>query len=176
MNIRIVDGRLTRDSEVKTNSKTGTKYLAFTIANNSFSNGKEEAIFFNVVSYNDFDIERASKLLKGNFVYVTGRSNENITIKDGNAYLNRNIIAHNIEKGVSVVNKESTTQTYNSVAPMTPTPSIPSTPTCEVPEIAPQTVNVSIQASQIQTPVYEHTVSQNQNSSSIGNFDDELPF
>lgn len=176
MNIRIVDGRLTRDSEVKTNSKTGTKYLAFTIANNSFSNGKEEAIFFNVVSYNDFDIERASKLLKGNFVYVTGRSNENITIKDGNAYLNRNIIAHNIEKGVSVVNKESTTQTYNSVAPMTPTPSIPSTPTCEVPEIAPQTVNVNIQAPQIQTPVYEHTVSQNQISSSIGNFDDELPF
>lgn len=176
MNIRIVDGRLTRDSEVKTNSKTGTKYLAFTIANNSFSNGKEEAIFFNVVSYNDFDIERASKLLKGNFVYVTGRSNENITIKDGNAYLNRNIIAHNIEKGVSVVNKESTTQTYNSVAPMTPTPSIPSTPTCEVPEIAPQTVNVNIQAPQIQTPVYEHTVSQNQIPSSIGNFDDELPF
>ena len=90
--------------------------------------------------------------------------------------MNRNIIAHNIEKGVSVVNKESTTQTYNSVAPMTPTPSIPSTPTCEVPEIAPQTVNVNIQAPQIQTPVYEHTVSQNQIPSSIGNFDDELPF
>lgn len=190
MNIRIVDGRLTRDAEVKTNSKTGTKYLAFTLANNSFSNGKEEATFFNVVSYNDFDIERASKLLKGNFVYVTGRSNESITIKEGNAYLNRNIIAHNIEKGVSVVNKESTTQSYHSVAPMAPTPTVPTTPTCEVPEIKPQSVNVQMpqqpQMSQLQMeqtpqpayqqrPVYEHTVPQS-GSGNLGGYDDELPF
>ena len=164
MNIRIVDGRLTRDSEVKTNSKTGTKYLAFTLANNSFLNGKEEATYFNVVSYNDYDIERASKLLKGNFVYVTGRSNESITIKEGNAYLNRNIIAHNIEKGVSVVNKETTSQSYHSVAPMAPTVNMPSTPTCEVPEVRPQSLNV-------QMPQQSSASAVN-----IGAYDDELPF
>jgi single-stranded DNA-binding protein len=184
MNIRIVDGRLTRDSEVKTNSKTGTKYLSFTLANNSFSNGKEEATFFNVVSYNDFDIERASKLLKGNFVYVIGRSNESITVKEGNVYLNRNIIAHNIEKGVSVVNKEASSQSYHSVAPIISTPSAP---TCEVPDIKPQ--SVSVQMPQIEEPVYqhqtvfEHTVPNVQNSV-LGNtntiiadsYNDELPF
>lgn len=165
MDIRIVDGRLTKDAEVKTIKTTGTKFLTFTLANNSFAKGEQTTTFFNVVSYNNFDIERAETFTKGKLLVISGKPSENITVKDNKTYLNRNIIAHNIEYG-TFSNKESNEQssvtTYHDVAPIQPnTPQSvaipqpqlqPSIPTCEVP----------------QPPTF-----QVENNS---NYDDDLPF
>lgn len=131
MDIRIVDGRLTRDAEVKTNH-SGTKFLSFTLANNGFAKGEQITTFFNVISYNPYDIQRQENdgfYNKGRLVIVSGRPSESMSIKDNKTYLNRNIIANSIELGAYSVNKENTaTTTYKDVAP-TPTP----TPMCETP-------------------------------------------
>lgn len=128
MDIRIVDGRLTRDAEVKTNS-SGTKFLSFTLANNGFAKGEQITTFFNVISYNPYDIQRQENdgfYNKGRLVIVSGRPSESMSIKDNKTYLNRNIIANSIELGAYSVNKENTTTTtYKDVAP---------TPMCETPQ------------------------------------------
>ena len=90
MNIRIVDGRLTKDAEVKV-SKEGKKFLSFSLANNEWVNGKEETIYFNVVSWDSHAILRQESnnfYKKGKLVIINGRPNENMTVKNGNTYLN----------------------------------------------------------------------------------------
>ena len=171
MDIRIVDGRLTRDSEVKTNSKNGLKFITFTLANNSYVKGEEVATFFNVVSYNEHDIDRAANLLKGMHVIVTGRPTESLAVKDSKTYLNRNIIAHNIEKGISTIIKETaaaqaTSTSYHSVAPSTPDLMSVASPVVET---------VAIPSVKIDNPV-QSNVGAFQVSQSATNFDDELPF
>ena len=138
MNIRIVDGRLTRDAEVKVNQNTGKKFLTFTLANNGFSRGAQTTTFFNVVSYNAHDIEKIEDYKKGKLVIVTGRPDEVMAIKGNNTYLNRNIVAHNIEGtsyGAVKENTQGQTTTYRDVAPVAAT--------CEVPQIPSQTVAVT---------------------------------
>lgn len=132
MNIRIVDGRLTRDAEVKTNKANGAKFLTFTIANNSYANEQEITTYFNVISYNEHDILKCDKFTKGKLLVVTGRPNESMTVKDGKTYLNRSIMAHSIESGTFNSNRENTSQgtTYRDVAPATPDVQMP---TREVP-------------------------------------------
>lgn len=176
MDIRIVDGRLTRDSEVKTNSKNGLKFVTFTLANNSYVKGEEVATFFNVVSYNEYDIDRAANLLKGMHVIVTGRPTESLAVKDSKTYLNRNIIAHNIEKGISTIIKEAaaaqaTSTSYHSVAPSTPD---------LMPVASPVVESVTIPSVKTEPVVMDNPVQSNagafQVSQSVTNFDDELPF
>lgn len=170
MNIRIVDGRLTKDAQVKT-SKEGRKYLMFTLANNTYTKGESITTYFNVVSYNDYDIkchETDNKFTKGKLFVVSGFPNEVMTIKDNKTYLNRNIIAHNIEAGTSssreTVQQETTS--YRDVAPV-------SNPTTET------SSELQAQVTDSVTPVY--TVSQESStpvSSPVPNIDepDDLPF
>lgn len=160
MDIRIVDGRLTRDAEIKKNPKNGLTFISFTLANNQYVNEQEVTTYFNVVSYNDFYCKHPEKYLKGKHVIVNGLPSENITVKNGKTYLNRNIIAYNINPGISTVIKETNNQinTYHDVAP--------ATPTCEVPEVKSRPLNVNIPS---QTEHFEVDNSSN-------SFDDELPF
>lgn len=121
MDFRIVDGRLTRDSEVKIDKK-GREFLSFTLANNGFSAGAQTTTFFNVVSYNRHDIEKQPNYTKGKLVVVSGKPNESMTIKDNKTYLNRNIMAYSIEGGTYISKEETSgTTTYHSVAPSSPT-------------------------------------------------------
>ena len=133
MKILIVDGRLTRDAEVKINKANGAKFLTFTIANNSYANEQEITTFYNVISYNEHDILKCDKFTKGKLLVVTGRPNESMTVKDGKTYLNRSIMAHSIESGTFNSNRENTSQatTYRDVAPATPDIQMP---TREVPK------------------------------------------
>ena len=170
MNIRIVDGRLTKDAQVKT-SKEGRKYLMFTLANNTYTKGESVTTYFNVVSYNDYDIkchETDNKFTKGKLFVVSGFPNEVMTIKDNKTYLNRNIIAHNIEAGTSssreTVQQETTS--YRDVAPV-------SNPTIET------SSELQAQVADSVTPVY--TVSEETPTpvpSPVPNIDepDDLPF
>ena len=182
MDIRIVDGRLTRDAEVKVNKTTGSKFLTFTIANNGFMKGEQITTFFNVVSYNDYDIERLDSFTKGTLVVVSGRPNEVMAIRDNKTYLNRNIMAHSIEKGTpNIVREQQSQQTvYRDVAPVAATcetPQVVTAPKVESPQILntkreqiiSQTYTAQInvpQQSNIDTTVYNNS---NQT-------DDDLPF
>lgn len=160
MDIRIVDGRLTRDAEVRVNKTNNKKFLTFTIANNGYTRGEQTTTYFNVVSYNEFDVNRIESLTKGKLVVVTGKPNEVMTIKDNKTYLNRNIMAHNIEMGTPSRDNTSTTTSYSDVAPV-PGAVQPATvsapiPTCEVPRVNTPTVAsptvATVQAPVAQTP------------------------
>jgi single-stranded DNA-binding protein len=164
MNIRIVDGRLTRDGEVKIN-QNGRKFLTFTLANNGFSKGAQTTTFFNVVSYNEHDIENSANFTKGKLVVVQGRPNEVMAIKDNKTYLNRNIIAYNIEPGTPNVSRENNqSEVYHDVAPV-PQVQAPQMPTCEVPKV--QAPTVSMENSKTTQP--------NKEFAFVNNVDD-LPF
>lgn len=183
MNIRIVDGRLTRDAEVKVNQNTGKKFLTFTLANNGFSRGSQTTTFFNVVSYNAHDIEKIEDYKKGKLVIVTGRPDEVMTIKGNNTYLNRNIVAHNIEGtsyGAAKDNVQGQTTTYRDVAPVVATCETPQTVTVTSPQV---NVNETVQVQKpSMQPEYSSVVNQPYNyqapqfTDEINNNDDDLPF
>lgn len=189
MDIRIVDGNLVKDAEIKT-SKSGTKYLSFTLANNAYVNQERIAVYFNVVSYDGRLIERQSgenkPFTKGKAVVVTGKSSENMTVRDGKAYLNRNIIAINIETH-SFGQKKETETTYHDVAPVYESPRAPqpvaSAPSVQVPTYGSPRVNESVRANPIidapviptptPAPVPAPVVMA---SAPSANVDDDLPF
>ena len=101
MNIRTVDGNLVEDAKVLTN-KSGKKYLSFRIANNDFEKGQKVVTYFNVASYNDYAIQKhetENHYSKGKLVVVVGKPEENMTQKGDKMYLNRSILAYNIQLG-----------------------------------------------------------------------------
>jgi single-stranded DNA-binding protein len=145
MDIRIVDGRLGKDAEIKTNQQ-GTEYLSFTLANNSYVRGKEETKWFNILSFEPriIALHRTHNLfVKGKAVAVTGQSDESISTKNNNIYLNRTIVANRIDL-MSFGSAEKTQQNgtlqgnVNNVPqqaePARPVPPA-AVPTCEVPPV-----------------------------------------
>lgn len=195
MDIRIVDGRLTKDAEVRVNKTNNKKFLTFTIANNGYAKGEQTTTYFNVVSYNEFDVNRIETFTKGKLVVVTGKPNEVMTIKENKTYLNRNIMAHNIEMGTPSRDNTSTTTSYSDVAPVpgaaqTAAVSAP-IPTCEVPRVNAPTVAsptvAAVQAPVAQAPVMPKTAApmpvnaptapyQASVNSGTPNVQDDLPF
>jgi single-stranded DNA-binding protein len=171
MDIRIVDGRLTKDAEVKTTSN-GRNYLSFNLANNSFANNERTAIYFNVASYNKHDIDNFQKFIKGAYVVVSGKPSESMTIKSDKTYLNRNIIAHHIDGGVRPASTQDSI--YQSVAP---TPVSVPTPTVQTPVVntipqQPVTPVVNTIPQQPVTPIPTRNVAPQQSI----DIDDDLPF
>ena len=172
MDFRIVDGRLTKDSEIKKDSR-GREFLTFTLANNGYANGTPITTFFKIVSYNEHDLNKKSNYTKGKFVVVSGRPNESMTTKDGYTYLNRNIMAHSIENGsFNSPKEESTATVYQNVAPSTPTVETPhiNTPNPNVINQTPNQIEQTVNQVSMQNPI--QTVSQ----SFEMDFNDELPF
>lgn len=178
MDIRIVDGRLTKDAEIKENQTSGTKFLSFTLANNGFTKNGQVTTYFNVISYNEHDIKRLETLTKGRLVIVQGRPNEVMTIKDNKTYLNRNITAYNIEIGPSSTAKDAVnTTSYSNVTPPTPTVSnvAPTVPMCETP--TPPTVHVTPMMSEVKTtPNPSINTGGYQAEVNISTSNDDLPF
>lgn len=171
MNTRIVDGRLTRDAEVKQNSSKGKPFLSFVLANNSFFNGSAVTTFFNVITYNEHYIENASQFTKGKYIMVQGMSNEVMTIKDNKTYLNRNIIAYHIDAYSNNQDKnKDKTQVYHDVAPSTPTCEKPELPSVEAPLPYVQTTAQITPKINKQDSVFEPSINNN------ANLDYELPF
>lgn len=177
MNIRIVDGRLVKDAEIRTDKK-GKKFLSFVLANNQFVNKEKIATYFNVITYNNYDIEReeSNKWLKqGKFITVTGVPNENMSVKNGKTYLNRNIMADRVEFGYDPFKRENElneTQTYRDVAP--------SAPIVEIPQVDTPTIASN---SELKTQIQNNSnvsvkseVKNNDNPFSTSFDEDELPF
>lgn len=160
MDIRIVDGNLVKDAEIKTD-KRGVQYLSFTLANNDFVNQKPVTTYFNVVSYNNKIIERESgegrKLVKGSPAVITGFPKEQITVKDGKAYLNRYLNALNIEAHKYSSNKEgNNSNSYHDVAPLYESPSV-TQPTASVSPVQAPTysTNVVTNSTRYPNPIVE---------------------
>lgn len=141
MDYRTVDGRLVADAEVKTN-KAGRKYLSFRLANNGFKRGEQTTTFFNVASYNEYAIQKHEQekfYSKGKLVVVIGESDESMSEYNGKMYLNRSILAYNIQLGAFDSRKDDENQpkkVYRDVAPAV------SAPTCEVPTVAQPQVEI----------------------------------
>lgn len=177
MNTRIVDGRLTKDAEVKI--VNGKKFLAFTLANREFLREVETTTFFNVVSYNEYDIERVDKYKKGKVVIVNGHPSETISIKGNNTYLNRNIIAKSIDSFLYGGNKDNTqTTTYKDVAPVVASCEVPKIPSQTVTATPPQVNVTSASQPQVQQhqPVYSAVINQAPQFTDNISSDDDLPF
>jgi len=101
LNLIIVQGRVTKDCELKYSAK-GNPYLKFTIANNFFKNvnGKKEkkASFFNVTAWDKIAEIFAPHLKKGSHIIVAGRIDVNIfTTENGEKKTYIGITANNIE-------------------------------------------------------------------------------
>lgn len=198
MNIRVVDGRLTKDAEIKVNRTTGAKFLSFTLANNDFIKGQEVQTYFNVITHDPFVInkhETENFYTKGKLVVVTGRPNENMTVSNGKTYLNRNIIAYSIERGTLSRSErqvsEGETAVYRDVAPVAAAapvceaPRVPQpqavAPTAPVAPVVPQVTTPRAETPVVapQTPVYttEIPVAAPQAvANNVPNVEDDLPF
>lgn len=173
MDIRIVDGRLTKDAEVKLNKTNGTKFLSFTIANNGFAKGMQTTTYFNVISYNEFDINRVESLTKGKLVVVSGRPNETISVKENNTYLNHSIMAHNIESGTpNQMRDNANSQTTTVQERQNVKPPIPTAPQAEIPAVATPVVTAPTVASTPVSGPYQAIVDNTMPKVDV----DDLPF
>lgn len=175
MNIRTVDGNLVEDAKVLTN-KSGKKYLSFRIANNDFEKGQKVVTYFNVASYNDYAIQKhetENHYSKGKLVVVVGKPEENMTQKGDKMYLNRSILAYNIQLGTFASTKPENNEqtTYRDVAPAAPTVTAP---VCEIPRVSqPQVTVPTVEVPSAPQYTADYSAS---NADTNLNVDDDLPF
>ncbi len=100
-NMAVIEGRLTRDSELKHTAK-GYPYLKFCIANNltkKINGRKEDSVsFFNVTAWNKLAEIMSPYLKKGKRIIVSGRIFLNkYQSKNGENKLSVDITANNID-------------------------------------------------------------------------------
>lgn len=97
MKLITFDGRLGKDAEVLP-TKNGDKFVRFSVANNSFSNGQEKTDWFDIVSFDPYIVEKKSQYLKkGTYVIVSGPIDSVVTVSNGKVYMNHHVTAVQIE-------------------------------------------------------------------------------
>ena len=99
MNMRIIslDGRLGGDAEVR-KTTDGKPYVKFSVANNTFSKGKEITDWFDVNCYDPYVIQNKVKFLtKGRYVIITGNIRTEVSERNGKLWLNHFITATNVD-------------------------------------------------------------------------------
>ena len=165
----VIDGRLGKDAVLGT-TNTGRQYLRFSLANSSFSkNEGEKTEWFDVTTFNDFDIKyRQNVLKKGSYVIVTGTWRSETSVKDSKVWLNHYVNATDINVPNLGNKKETTVPTVEGPAVATPSVQMPSinVPTVQVP-----TVEARLNAeTKVTAPKPEYTVV---NETEV---DDDLPF
>ena len=93
-----IDGRVGKDGAKILKTQGGKDYLRFSLANDSFVNGANKTEWFDVTCFDPFMVEkRASFLMKGRYVIVTGTLNTEVSAKDGKIYLNQYVRANDID-------------------------------------------------------------------------------
>ena len=120
MKIFMFDGRLGKDAEVKT-TKNGKQYIAFTVANNVFTNGTKKTEWFDVYSYSTYLCgEGQKRLTKGTYVIVTGFLRSDVNVNNGKVYLNQRVDADNVyipTVGEKAGSEEEAVSTYTGGTP-----------------------------------------------------------
>lgn len=99
MKILTIDGRVGRNGAEIKQTNGGVRYMKFSMANNSYSNGKETTEWYDVTSFDQNFIDKlAQYITKGKYLIVTGNIKSEVKIgNDGNVWLNHNIRATNID-------------------------------------------------------------------------------
>lgn len=165
----VIDGRLGKDAVLGT-TNTGRQYLRFSLANSSFSkNEGEKTEWFDVTTFNDFDIKyRQNVLKKGSYVIVTGTWRSETSVKDSKVWLNHYVNATDINVPNLGNKKETTVPTVEGPAVATPSVQMP---TINVPTVQVPTVEARLNAeTKVTAPKPEYTTV---NETEV---DDDLPF
>ena len=165
----VIDGRLGKDAVLGT-TNTGRQYLRFSLANSSFSkNEGEKTEWFDVTTFNDFDIKyRQNVLKKGSYVIVTGTWRSETSVKDSKVWLNHYVNATDINVPNLGNKKETTVPTVEGPAVATPSVQMP---TINIPTVQVPTVEARLNAeTKITAPKPEYTMV---NETEV---DDDLPF
>ena len=85
-------GRLGKDARL-VDSKNGSQFVSFTMAVNSYMNGKEQTTWFDVISFN-FSEKMVPHLTKGSAVEVIGDFDTRQEVgSDGNTYIRHDVKA-----------------------------------------------------------------------------------
>lgn len=127
-----LDGRIGKDAERRRTEK-GKEYIHFSVANNSYSGGKETTEWFEVSCYDPYVVEnRVKYLTKGKYVIINGDINTSVTVKNGKIYLNQYITANSIDTPSFGSRKEeeddTTVSTYTATTETQKETSIPRDP------------------------------------------------
>jgi len=113
----LIDGRIGKDAEVLS-TVTGKKYIRFSLANDTFTNGETKTEWFDVTCYDPFVVDkRASFLTKGRYVIISGTLNTQVNVKNGKIYLNQYVTALTIDTpslGNRKDDNEETVSTYTA--------------------------------------------------------------
>lgn len=97
MQLHLVDGRLGKDAEVKTD-KNGRSYVRFSLANRVFKNGEEDTVWYDVISYNEMIVtKQAPYLKKGGLVFVTGTLSVDTRTVNSTIYTNLTLRADKVD-------------------------------------------------------------------------------
>jgi single-stranded DNA-binding protein len=131
MQLHIVDGRLGKDAEVRTD-KNGKNYVRFTLANRVFRNGENETVWYDVISNVPTIVDgQAPYLKKGNYVIVTGTLSVDTRIGTNSiVYTNLTLSADKVDFGGGGEKKNDDTTT--AVATTTSAPVAEPTPPTRV--------------------------------------------
>lgn len=92
----VMIGRLAKKPELKTNSSGDKSYTRFSIAVNSFSNGKEETQWFDITAFGKVAEVCSNRLDKGSVVMIEGKLQINEYEKDKVKHKTTNIIADRV--------------------------------------------------------------------------------
>lgn len=106
----VMIGRLAKKPELKTNSSGDKAYTRFSIAVNSFSNGKEDTQWFDITAFGKVAEVCSNNLDKGSVVMVEGKLQINEYEKDKIKHKTTNIVADRI---VFLSPKSNTQQQQN---------------------------------------------------------------
>lgn len=115
-----IDGRIGKDAEVLT-TNGGRKYVKFSLANNFYRNKETKTDWFEVVSYDDFVVEKLAPMLtKGKYIFVIGEFNIQVAFdRSGRPWINQDINAISIQfPNIGTKKEESSTEdSINNFAP-----------------------------------------------------------
>lgn len=95
----IIDGRIGKDGAKVMRTNGGKEYIRFSLANDSFVNGKTKTDWFDVTCFDQHIVQNKAKYLtQGRYVIVNGGINSEVSYKnDGKIFLNHYISANSIE-------------------------------------------------------------------------------
>ena len=93
MRILTLDGRLGNDAELKT-TKNGKQFIRFSIANTTSFMGKDDTVWYDIISYHTGALQY---LKKGIPVNVSGVVSTSFNVDKGKPYINHTVIANSLE-------------------------------------------------------------------------------
>ena len=160
MQLHLVDGRLGKDAEVKTD-KNGRNYVRFSLANRVFKGGENETVWYDVYSYN---VNQAPYLKKGEPVIVSGTLSVDTRIGANSVvYTNLTLRADKVDFVTNNKSEDNGTQVTTVAQPSV------SVATAIAKTVVPETVFTA-------TPVPAAAVVAPSGTTLVDEAEDDLPF